>query len=248
MPSRTRILDLQEKIRRDLLAVYSLRGSDWASVLFAGSGTAAVEAMLASMITRNGKVLIIENGVYGERMSEIAKAYGISCHQLTYKWGQRIKILDVERILNGDPEITDIAFVHHETTTGRLNDVAAIAEIGHTRGLRILVDAVSSFGAEKLEFEKWGITACAATANKCLHGAPDCHSLLFAVIIASNANNLNEHSTWIWNVIAVSRTRIALHLLNRCTYSMPYLRLWKSYKKKEDGEHAEGIIKRLPTA
>ena len=164
--------DLQDAVRRDLLAVYTLPPEAWAAVLFAGSGTAAVEAMLASLITKNGKVLVIENGVYGERMSQIVKAYGIRSDRLTYEWGQRIDVRDIEKNLEADPDITDLAIVHHETTTGRLNDLAAVAGICRSRDVHMHVDAVSSFGAEQLDFEEWGVTACAGTANKCLHGAP----------------------------------------------------------------------------
>jgi 2-aminoethylphosphonate-pyruvate transaminase len=62
--------------------------------------------------------------------------------------------------------------VHHETTTGRLNALADIGALCRMHGLGVLVDAVSSFGAEALDFEGVGLTACAATANKCLHGVP----------------------------------------------------------------------------
>ena len=62
--------------------------------------------------------------------------------------------------------------VHHETTTGRLNDLVGIAKICKKYNLPILLDGVSSFGAEDIEFEEWNIIACAATANKCLHAVP----------------------------------------------------------------------------
>jgi len=62
--------------------------------------------------------------------------------------------------------------VHHETTTGRLNSLEGIGELCAKRKVELLVDGVSSFGAEQLEFEGWSISACAATANKCLHGIP----------------------------------------------------------------------------
>jgi 2-aminoethylphosphonate-pyruvate transaminase len=62
--------------------------------------------------------------------------------------------------------------VHHETTTGRLNALADIGALCRVHGLGVLLDAVSSFGAEALDFEGLSLTACAATANKCLHGVP----------------------------------------------------------------------------
>ncbi|MGH8503206.1 MAG: 2-aminoethylphosphonate aminotransferase [Gammaproteobacteria bacterium] len=164
--------ELQASIRRGLLSVYGLPNDDWAAVLLAGSGTAAVEAMLTSLAPRDRKLLVIENGVYGERMAAIASAHGIDHCALAHPWGSRVEIDKINEMLDGQPEISHVAVVHHETTTGRLNDLAALGELCRARGVRLLVDAVSSFGAEALDFERWGIAACAATANKCLHGAP----------------------------------------------------------------------------
>lgn len=164
--------ELQASIRRRLLAVYGLLPAAWAPVLLAGSGTAAVEAMVSSLTPAKAKLLVIENGVYGERLSRIAKAYNIAHEALSYVWGTPFSINDVEGALEQDSRISGIAVVHHETTTGRLNDLAALDELCRSRGVDLLVDAVSSFGAERLNFERSAIVGCAATANKCLHGAP----------------------------------------------------------------------------
>jgi len=164
--------DLQASIRDSLLRVYGLSDDAWAAVLLAGSGTAAVEAMLTSLVPRDGRLLVIENGVYGERMSAIATAHGIDHRALAHPWERQLEIKGIEQLLNAQPQVTHLAVVHHETTTGRLNDLAALRELCRVRGVQLLVDAVSSFGAEAIDFEHPGIAACAATANKCLHGAP----------------------------------------------------------------------------
>lgn len=91
---------------------------------------------------------------------------------LTYAWGSDLDIHDVGHALNADPGISHVAVVHHETTTGRLNELAGLEGLCRNHGVRLLIDAVSSFAAEALDFERWGIAGCAATANKCLHGAP----------------------------------------------------------------------------
>ena len=163
---------LQSKIRRQLLNVYALDPAQWASILLTGSGTAAVEAMLTSLVPANGTVLIIENGVYGERMSNIAHRHAIAHRRLEHTWLAPIDLARVEQALQAAPEITHVAVVHHETTSGRLNDLAPLAARCAEHGLELLIDAVSSFGAEALEFSHWPIAAVAATANKCLHGVP----------------------------------------------------------------------------
>ncbi|MEX2523954.1 MAG: 2-aminoethylphosphonate aminotransferase [Gammaproteobacteria bacterium] len=162
---------LQSGIRDKLLEVYGLSAGEWAAVLLTGSGTAAMEAMLGSIPGKDDKVLIIENGVYGERLTRIAAIHGINHSVMHYDWGQTIDGGELEGILSRGG-IKYIAVVHHETTTGRLNDLDAIAVIAERYNVDLLVDGVSSFGAEAMDFEDRRIAACAGTANKCLHGVP----------------------------------------------------------------------------
>ena len=164
--------ELQDEIRLRLLEVYALPRERWAPVLLSGSGTAAVEAMLASLVPPNGRLLVIDNGAYGARMANIAACHGITHSVLGQEWGAPVDLDKLDRHLDARPGFSHVAVVHHETATGRLNDIAAVGRLCRERKLALLVDAVSSFGAEALEFDAWGITACAAGANKCLHGAP----------------------------------------------------------------------------
>lgn len=163
---------LQDGLRRKLLAVYDLDPSVWAAVLLTGSGTAAVEAMVTSCVPREGRLLVAENGVYGERMSRIAEAYGIAVERARADWDAPVDVDGVTAALAGDRAITHVAAVHHETTTGRLNDLAPLARACASHDARLLLDGVSSFGAEDIAFDEWPVDACAATANKCLHGVP----------------------------------------------------------------------------
>ncbi len=112
---------LQDGLRDKLRAVYGL-GPEWAAILLTGSGTAAVEAMIATLVPAVGRLLVLENGVYGERMSRIAQAYGIACGRVGVAWGAALDMDAIAREL-GDGAYTHAAVVHHETTTGRLNDL-----------------------------------------------------------------------------------------------------------------------------
>ena len=163
--------DLQENIRRKLLQVYQLAPSNWAPVLVTGSGTSAVEAMLTSCVPKDGKVLVIENGVYGERMSEILRTYEIEHERSRSDWETAIDLSTVNKILS-KKTYSHAAVVHHETTTGRLNNIKEISRLCEKHGTKLLIDGVSSFGAEEIPFGENPIVACAATANKCLHGVP----------------------------------------------------------------------------
>jgi 2-aminoethylphosphonate-pyruvate transaminase len=163
--------DLQDEVRTRLLAVYDLDPSEWSAVLMTASGTGAVESMVASLAGENGCVLNAENGVYGERIAQICAQYRIPCQRVSGDWMQPV---DLAALARGVAEMrcTHLAVVHHETTTGRLNDLRPLSEFCGQHGLRLLVDGVSSFGAEALDFADPSLSAVAATANKCIHGIP----------------------------------------------------------------------------
>jgi len=166
-------IDLQNKIRTDLLNVYQLPAELWASIVLTGSGTSAMEAMMTSLVPAHGKVLIIENGVYGERLTYIAQTHDIDHVVMHHEWGEEIDLAKLEGELQYHDELLHVAIVHHETTTGRLNNIEAIAKLCQQHSnISILLDGVSSFGAEEIKFEEWNIAACAAASNKCLHGVP----------------------------------------------------------------------------
>ncbi|KWK97013.1 2-aminoethylphosphonate aminotransferase [Burkholderia ubonensis] len=163
--------DLQDEARARLVAAYGLDPAEWAAVLMTGSGTAAVESMIAALVPQRGKLLVIENGVYGERIAQIATQYAIAHEVLKHEWMQAPDLAQIAARLDAGG-FSHVAVIHHETTTGRLNDLGAIADVCRARGVRLLVDGVSSFGAEAIDFAGGDIDAVAATANKCLHGVP----------------------------------------------------------------------------
>ena len=164
-------LDLQSQVIAGLLAVYGCDPATWRAVTLGGSGTSAMEAMLCSLLPGGARLLVLENGVYGERLARIAAVHGIDCVSLRQPWGAAIDLDAVAAQLESGG-FTHLAMVHHETTTGRLNPVEAVADLCARHGLRLLLDAVSSFGAEAIPFEHPALEACAGTANKCLHGIP----------------------------------------------------------------------------
>ena len=165
---------LMQEINQRLTKVYDELATDFSTVTLTGSGTSAVEAMLASFApaTGEGATLVIANGVYGERMAKILRAHRKPSELLQGEWTDPIDIDTTAAWLDQHPEITHIATVHHETTTGRLNDMDALGALCVRRGLELLLDGVSSFGAEAIKADEWNLRAVAGTANKCLHGVP----------------------------------------------------------------------------
>jgi 2-aminoethylphosphonate-pyruvate transaminase len=166
--------DLQDEARRRLLGAYSLAPDVWTAVLITASGTAAVESMVAALVPNHGRLLIIENGVYGERIAQICAQYGIAHERIVGDWMLAPDWQAVAARLDaaGVGHFTHVAIVHHETTTGRLNDLPSLTALCRSRGIGLLADCVSSFGAEPIDFSDPTLIAVAATANKCLHGVP----------------------------------------------------------------------------
>jgi 2-aminoethylphosphonate-pyruvate transaminase len=115
---------------------------------------------------------VLGNGHYAERLAEMARLHGISCGYLDFGWAQPIEPLAVLEALEADPAVTHLAMVHHETSTGMLNPVRQIGAIGVRQGRQLIVDAISSLGAEDLDIDADHIDWCVGTANKCLEGLP----------------------------------------------------------------------------
>ncbi len=167
----TEFFDLQDQVIKALLDIYQCKHMEWAAVLIGGSGTSAVEAMMASLLPEDARLLVLENGVYGERLSKLAGIHAICYQVLKAPWGAEIDLHAVAELL-ASGEISHVAAVHHETTTGRLNPAAEIAALCAEYNVQLLLDAVSSFAAESIPFGSSSLQAIAATSNKCLHGIP----------------------------------------------------------------------------
>ena len=144
----------------------------YVTVPMQGSGTFAVEAMLTTFAPKDGLVLVLINGAYGQRASRILDVAGrkFVVHQTSEDTPPDLST--VERILAQTPAITHVFAVHCETTSGILNPIDDIAAIVARHGKRLLIDAMSAFGALPLDARKSPFDAVAASANKCLEGVP----------------------------------------------------------------------------
>jgi 2-aminoethylphosphonate-pyruvate transaminase len=176
-------------------------GTDRVAVLLQGSGTYAVEAALGTLVPRGGKVLVLVNGAYGRRMVRICQAIGRACTALETAEDTPPAPERVAAALAADEAISHVAVVHCETTSGILNPVAAIAEVVARAGRRLLIDAMSSFGALPLDGQL-RYDGLMASANKCLEGVP---GLAFVIAdraaLAAAAGNapslaLDLHDQW----------------------------------------------------
>ncbi|HDX8594712.1 TPA: 2-aminoethylphosphonate--pyruvate transaminase [Aeromonas dhakensis] len=173
-----------EPIRRELvrLATGPEYERDYSAVLLQGSGSYVVESVLGSAIGVDECLLIINNGAYGARMGEMARCLGLRHHELDCGETSRPEPAAIEAMLARHPEITHLAMVHCETTTGMLNPLDEVAELCQRRGIRLIVDAMSSFGGIPIDMGRLGIEFLISSANKCIQGVPG-----FGFVIARRA-------------------------------------------------------------
>ena len=162
-----------KSVRERLLALAGFTpGSGWETVLLQGSGTFGVEAVLATVIPPNGKLLVLVNGAYGERIVQMAQYLKIAHTVLRTPEDAPPEFPAVERALASDPSITHVACVHCETTTGILNPITEVGHIVKKHNRVYIVDAMSSFAAVPIDFTAAGIDYLISSANKCVEGVP----------------------------------------------------------------------------
>ena len=160
-------------VREKILEVAGLsRDAGWEAILLQGSGTFGVEAVFATCVPPNGKVAVLANGAYGERMALMLQHLKIDHLVLRTPENTPNDPAALDRALAADTTITHVAIVHCETTTGLLNPIAEAGRVvkSHRRGY--IVDAMSSFAAIPIDFAAAGIDYLISSANKCIEGVP----------------------------------------------------------------------------
>ena len=160
--------DLQRSIRSRLLDAFAPGGA-FTSVLITGSGTAALEATVTSVLSDRGRLVVVANGVYGERIAAMAAAARLTHTAVAGPWTEPPDLDAVERALRA-PDVEAVAVVHHETTTGLVNPVAAVARLARTHGKLVLVDSVSGLAGDALAVDD--VDLVVGTGGKCVQAFP----------------------------------------------------------------------------
>ncbi|MDO6708742.1 2-aminoethylphosphonate--pyruvate transaminase [Photobacterium sp. 1_MG-2023] len=174
-------LGVVQHIRQQLVQLATCHDG-YTSVLMQGSGTASVEATLGTVIPADGRLLVINNGAYGARIAQIAQVLNIP--HLNWDLGEvsQPDLDALSQLLTEQPEITHVAMVHCETTTGMLNPLEAVAQRVKAAGKVMILDAMSSFGGMPMDMGELGIDFLISSANKCIQGVPG-----FGFVIARRA-------------------------------------------------------------
>ncbi|EOV9525368.1 2-aminoethylphosphonate--pyruvate transaminase [Bacillus cytotoxicus] len=164
--------ELVQEIRKRLVSLATKEEEYYTTVFMQGSGTFSVESVIGSVIPQEGKLLVCTNGAYGKRIVQIAKTLHINVvESYTNEW-EPTNLAEVEEILQKDSEITHIAVVHCETTTGIINPIADVCRLGKQYGKVTIVDAMSSFGGVEMDVADLQIDFMISSANKCIQGVP----------------------------------------------------------------------------
>ena len=188
---RNRLLDIAEAVETHVC------------VPIQGSGTFTVEGTIGTLLPREGKALVLINGAYGKRIVRIIDYLGRDCVSLETPEDTPPSVSDLDKALVSDPTITHVLVVHCETTSGILNPIESIANTVASHGRRLLIDAMSAFGAIPLSAKTVPFDAVMASSNKCLEGVP---GLGFAIIrrealeaAAGNPHSLSLdlHDQWV---------------------------------------------------
>jgi 2-aminoethylphosphonate-pyruvate transaminase len=137
-----------------------------------GSGTFSVEAAVATVVPRDGHVLVPDNGAYCKRAAKLAQMMGRRATVLPVAEDAPISAASVEAAIAADPSITHVILIHCETGTGVENPFADVAAICERLGKGLIVDAMSSFAALPIDARTMRFDALVAASGKCLEGVP----------------------------------------------------------------------------
>ncbi|MBM4122476.1 MAG: alanine--glyoxylate aminotransferase family protein [Nitrospira sp.] len=164
---------LLQGIREKLLKAFVPGAeSDYTAILLTGSGSAAVEAALLSSLPYGKRLLVINNGIYGDQMASMIGVHRLGAAEFKLDWGARPDPEKLRLALRQHPEIYAVAMTHHDPSTGLLNPVREIAEVVDSQNRAFIVDSVSSLGGDALDIAGAHLYMVAGAPQECIQGVP----------------------------------------------------------------------------
>jgi aspartate aminotransferase-like enzyme len=158
-----------KRVSEDLRWAHQTQGE---VVMFAASGTGAMEATVVNLMEPGKKALCLVGGKFGERWGNICRAYGIAYETIDVPWGNAIPVAEVEKRLDADTAISTVFGTHSETSTATLHDAQALAKTTRARGRRLALDAITSLGVHPLPQDEWGVDVVVTGSQKGLMSPP----------------------------------------------------------------------------
>ncbi len=152
---------------KDLLR-YSFQTENRLTFPVSGPGSAGMETCFTNIVEAGDKVVVARNGVFGQRMEEMATRLRANVVTINDEWGQPVDPEKLEAALKANPDTKVVAFVHAETSTGALSDAETLAGIAQRYDCLTIVDTVTSLVGSPLYVDEWGLDAVYSGAQKCL--------------------------------------------------------------------------------
>lgn len=165
-PREKEFAGLMKGLREDLVKVVHGDLQKYTSVIFCGSGTLNIDVCINSLLDKDKKVLVVNNGAYSSRAVEICEGYGLPHIDLKFPVDQLPDLDKIEETLKANPDIGLIHTTHNETGTGILNPIREIGALAHKYGAIFTVDTTSSYAMIPIDIEKDNIDFCMASAQK----------------------------------------------------------------------------------
>lgn len=170
--------DLLDSIKHDLVKV--VHGDpDYVAALFTASGTGGLEAAITSAVPKGKKLLVVDNGAYGARIANIAATFDIGVVLYRLAYGDYPDVSLIEKLLQENKDVSHLAIVHHETTTGMLNPVEDVCRIAEKYNVEVIVDCMSSYAGIPINIKKWNAGFLVSSSNKCIQGMPGMVFVIF---------------------------------------------------------------------
>ncbi len=161
---------IMKDISCELVRIVHGKTEDYAAVLFCGSGTICMDVALNSLLDKDKKALVIQNGSYSERACEILRSYGMPHIELKQPIDTLPDLDTAEEILKKNDDIGYVYMTHHETGTGLLNPIREMGELAHKYGAYFITDTTSSYAMIPIDLYKDNIDFCMASAQKGIMG------------------------------------------------------------------------------
>jgi 2-aminoethylphosphonate-pyruvate transaminase len=160
-------------MRSRLLALAGVAREDgWEAILMQGSGTFGVESVFQTCVPPNGRVVVLANGAYGERIAQMLRHARIDHRVLRTAENAPADPAALDTCLAEDAAVTHVAMVHCETTTGLLNPIESVGRVAKRHGKMFIVDAMSSFAGIPIDITACDIDFLISSSNKCIEGVP----------------------------------------------------------------------------
>ncbi|MBQ2453340.1 MAG: 2-aminoethylphosphonate--pyruvate transaminase [Lachnospiraceae bacterium] len=160
---------IMSDLAKDLVSIVH-GGEEYAAVLFCGSGTICIDITLNSLLDKDKKALVVQNGSYSERACEVLKAYGMPFIQLDQPIDRVPDLSAIEKVMKENDDIGYVYMTHHETGTGLLNPIREVGEIAHRYGAFFITDTTSSYAMIPIDVHRDNVDFCMASAQKGIMG------------------------------------------------------------------------------